>query len=240
MKLLNGLQYLWYLANQKKACPDLFIGWLQFANAGMLNKGNIYCFEHVISQLTSDKPIIEIGSFCGLSTNVINYYLIKFKKNNKLITCDKWIFERSEKDKDINLGVSGITHEEYRKFVKETFMRNISFFSSNIPFTIEEFSNDFFRLWEGRKQATDVTGKRVRLGGAISFAYIDGNHSYEFVKNDFQKINKYLEKGGFILFDDSADYYTKFGVNRLVKEVRKMDNYELVIKNPNYLFKKIK
>lgn len=240
MKIINGLRYLWYWATQKKAKPDLFLNWLQFANAGMLNAGNIYCIEYVANHLSSEKPAIEIGSFCGLSTNVISYYLKKSKKGNKLITCDKWIFERGADAQDINLGDSDITHDEYRQFVKEIFIRNVSFFSRERPYTIEEFSADFFRLWREKKQIKDVMGREIQLGGQISFAYIDGNHSYEFVKDDFHNVDQYLEIGGFILFDDSADYYTQFGVNRLMKEIKKMDSYELVLKNPNYLFKKIK
>lgn len=108
------------------------------------------------------------------------------------------------------------------------------------PFTIEEFASDFFRLWKEEKLAKDVIGRAVQLGGAISFAYIDGNHSYEFVKADFCNVDKYLEVGGFILFDDSADYHVQFGVNRLMKEIKKKGNYKVVIKNPNYLVKKTK
>lgn len=76
------------------------------------------------------------------------------------------------------------------------------------------------------------------MGGQISFACIDGNHSYEFVKDDFRNVDHHLEIGGYILFDDSADYYTQFGVNRLMKEIKRMDSYELVLKNPNYLLEK--
>lgn len=80
MKIINGFKYLWYQVKQKKAKPDLFLNWLQFANEGMLNKGNIYCIEYAVNHLPSNSPVIEIGSFCGLSTNVISHYLIKLKK----------------------------------------------------------------------------------------------------------------------------------------------------------------
>lgn len=240
MRILNGLKFLWFLAKRKNAKTDPFINWLKFANAGMLNQGNIYCIEYVVDHLPSDKPIIEIGSFCGLSTNVISHYLAKSEKTNKLITCDKWVFERETQNKETNFGTSAITRNEYRQFVKNTFIRNVSFFSKMQPFTIEEFASDFFRLWKEEKLAKDVIGRAVQLGGAISFAYIDGNHSYEFVKADFCNVDKYLEVGGFILFDDSADYHVQFGVNRLMKEIKKKGNYKVVIKNPNYLVKKTK
>lgn len=240
MKVTDGLRYLWHISTQKKAKPDRFINWLRFANPGMLNEGNIYCIEYAVENLPSENPIIEIGSFCGLSTNAINYYVRKANRANRLFTCDKWVFERRDDDRNPFLGSSGLAHEQYRQFVKETYIRNVGFFShGRLPHTIECFSNDFFGLWERRATATDVMGRQVQLGGSISFAYIDGNHTYRFAKDDFVNVDRHLETNGFILFDDSADYYSRFGVNRLVREIKKMDNYEVVVKNPNYLFRKI-
>jgi len=239
MKIANGLRHLWYLSAQKKAKPDSFVNWLRFVNAGMLNEGNIYCFEYVASNLPSENPIVEIGSFCGLSTNVINHYVRKANRANRLITCDKWHFEGAE-NQDAFLESSNVTHGQYRQFTRETYIRNVRFFNQDrIPHTVEAFSSDFFELWDQAATATDVIGREIRLGGQISFAFIDGNHTYPFAKEDFLNVDKYLEKNGFILFDDSADYYTHFGVNRLVREIKEMDNYEIVIKNPNYLFRKI-
>ncbi|NES76797.1 MULTISPECIES: hypothetical protein [unclassified Okeania] len=61
---------------------DDFIKKICYANAGMLNMGNIWCFDYAISHIPSKAPIIEIGSFCGLSANVITYLKLKHKKNN--------------------------------------------------------------------------------------------------------------------------------------------------------------
>ena len=58
----------------KNTLPE-FGNWLRFANAGMLSDGNIDSFEYAIKNLPSESPLIEIGSFCGLSTNIINFYL---------------------------------------------------------------------------------------------------------------------------------------------------------------------
>ncbi len=223
---------------QKQAQASEFINWLSFANAGMLDQGNIYCFEYAIEHLPSDNPIVEIGSFCGLSTNVISYYLRKYKKSNKLISSDRWDFEGAEVPNAL-LDGSNISHQQYKEFVKESYIKNISFFSKeNLPFTIEQFSDDFFKLWESNKLETDVLGREVQLGGKISFAYIDGNHTYEFAKRDFINVDKYLETGGFILFDDSSDY-SKWEVRQVIKEIKKAGTYEVIIKNPNYLLRKI-
>jgi len=237
-RIINRIQNILQNRKQVKASPYEFISWLKFANAGMLDNGNIYCFEYAIAHLPSDNPIIEIGSFCGLSTNLMTFYLKKNNRKNKMITCDKWIFEGGENAAALLEG-SDITHSEYKQFVKETYIRNISFFSKGqVPYTIEQFSDDFFKLWSEAKLETDVTGRQIQLGGKISFAYIDGNHTYEFARRDFENVDKYLEIGGFILFDDSSDY-SDWEVRHLMKEIMQMPRYELVLKNPNYLFKKV-
>ena len=95
-----------------KTLSDEYINWLTFANAGMLNKGNEFCMDYAIKNIPSSNPVLEIGSFCGLSTNVITYLLSKHGKNNKVISSDKWIFEGSENGG--NLGLSNVSHQDYR------------------------------------------------------------------------------------------------------------------------------
>lgn len=212
--------------------------WLCFANAGMLERGNLYCIDHAIRNLPSEAPVLEIGSFCGLSTNLISYYKEKHGVRNRLITCDKWEFEHSEPGRLLG-GSKSITHDEYREFVKQTFIRNVQMFSRPaFPYTLEMLSEEFFALWRAGQKSEDVFGRTVELGGPISFAFIDGNHSYEFAKRDFENCDEFLESGGFILFDDSADG-TEWEVCKVVKEIEKLDRYEVVVKNPNYLFRKM-
>jgi len=215
-----------------------FGNWLRYANAGMLSNGNIDSFEYVIKNLPSENPLIEIGSFCGLSTNIIIFYLNFFKKKNKFFTADKWLFEGVEKQNEY-LGGSSIYHHEYRAFCKETYIRNVSFFSKGyLPHTIEQFSDDFFKLWKSNSLTTDVFDREVKLGGSISFAYIDGNHTYEYAKRDFENVNINLDKNGFILFDDSSKY-SGYGVHKVVQEIINEGKYIVVNNNPNYLLKKI-
>ena len=216
-----------------KKVEDEYLTWLQFANSGMLNPGNVYAMKYAIENLPTSDPIIEIGSFCGLSTNVLSYFLRKNQRKNIIFCSDKWIFEGSEES--VNLGLSDISHADYRSYVKETFMRNINFFSPNRPHPIELFSDEFFEKWKTQKKVVDVFNQSITLGGNISFSYIDGNHNYEFAKRDFENVNQHLVPGGFILFDDSSDS-ASFGLSKLMREIKQRSDYSLVMKNPNYLF----
>jgi hypothetical protein len=214
---------------------DDFLPWLGFANAGMLTGGNVFLMNYAIERISSS-PIVEIGTFCGLSTNAMAYLLRKHKKANRIYSADKWVFEGSEQ---MHLGASGISHADYREFVKSSYLRNVAFFSpTNTPFTIEVVSDEFFELWGRNDAASDVFGRSVTLGGPISFCYVDGDHTPEFVRRDFENTDRYLEAGGFILFDDSADG-DSFGLTPLMSEISQRGDYRLVMQNPNYLFQKL-
>lgn len=214
---------------------DDYTAYLSFANAGMLNKGNLLCFDYVMRHLPSDRPMVEIGSFCGLSANLICYYKKKHGVANTLFTCDRWQFEGAAG----NVGDSELSHADYRLFVRDTFIRNVRMFSrGDVPHTIELLSDEFFQAWQARQTQTDVFGRSVNLGGQISFCYIDGDHSEAAARADFENADRFLEPGGFILFDDSADG-SHWGVTRVIETVRRLSNYRVVVKNPNYLVQKV-
>jgi hypothetical protein len=223
-------------AGERDATSE-FLTWVQFAVPGMLTRGNVEAFRHAIANMPQQGAVIEIGSFCGLSTTVISYWLDKYARGNKIFTCDKWEFEGQQLGTPLGDSPS-ITHDHYKSYVKDTYIRVMRTFAVNhLPFTVECFSDEFFRLWHDQKTAIDVFGRSVTLGGGVSFCYIDGNHTYDFARRDFENTDKILLPGGFILFDDSADG-SQWEVNRLVREVAEMGKYELILTNPNYLFKK--
>jgi hypothetical protein len=215
---------------------DSFFDWLGYANAGMLAPGNVDAFDYVMARLPTRDPIIEIGSFCGLSTNVLTYLKRKHGAPNKLITCDRWIFESADGPM---LGKSKISHVEYRDFVRETYIRNVRMFSrEDLPYTVELFSDELFAAWEANRVETDVHGRAIQLGGPISFCYIDGNHTYEFARRDFFNTDRFLVKGGFVMLDDSAE--GSIGEARQVaQEIINSGRYRVVAETPNYFLEKL-
>jgi hypothetical protein len=241
-KVIIGVQKVLRRITQKQLpesssdFPDYF-NWLRYAVTGMLIPGNIKCFEYAIKHLPTEDPILEIGSFCGLSTCHIAYFMKQYGKKNLMFTCDRWLFERGDSEKCL-LG-SDIHHTKFRSFIKDSFLRNVSFFTQgNPPHTIELFSNELFEQWKVSANVNDVFGRNVRLGGNLSFVYIDGNHSYDFAKNDLLNTLEYLVPGGFVLMDDSLDFNNN-GASRVAKEALKMPGLRLLARNPNYFFQKV-
>jgi Methyltransferase domain len=214
-----------------------FLAWVRFAVPGMLEQGNIDAMESAVANMPPGKPILEIGSFCGLSTIVLSYLLEKHSKTTPIYTCDRWEFEGQQLGTPLGDSPS-VTHDVYRAYVRSTFLRGMQTFAANrLPYTIECFSDEFFHRWFENEKTVDVFDRSVTLGGEISFCYIDGNHMYEFAKRDFENTNRTLVSGGFILFDDSGDD-SHWEVNKLTREIASGHQYELVSRNPNYLFRK--
>jgi hypothetical protein len=226
--------------NQIIDITDEYIKWLRFANAGMLQRGNYWCFDYALKNIPNDVPILEIGSFCGLSTNILYHYKRTNNKNNKLFTCDKWFFEGVSGDD--TLPICDIKYSEYREFVKATFISNTRMFSKNdLPHTIEMMSDDFFEAWEHSQKVVDVFDQEVTLGGNLGFCFVDGNHSYEGIKKDFLNTDNHLMDGGFILFDDSASNRTNnMGAQKVIQEIIDCGRYKLVRENPNFFFRKFR
>jgi hypothetical protein len=225
---------------QESGCngrSDEYINWLCWTVGGFLTSdhGNLRAFDYAVRQMPKGGAIVEIGSFLGLSTNIITYLTVKYHCNNPLFTCDPWVFENS--DKPVG-GYFDAGNESFRDYAKKVFMMNAMMFSKGKePYTIETYSHQFFRLWRICATTEDVFGRRVALGGPISFAYVDGAHTYDAAKGDFLGVDQHLLPGGFILFDDSADG-SDWEVRRVVAEVERDPSYELVFKTPNYFFRK--
>lgn len=67
----------------------------------------------------------------------------------------------------------------------------------------------------------------------VDFVYIDGNHNYEFVKDD---IENYFPKADIAI---GGHDYRAFGVNLAVLEFRKKHNLKLYQENDDWWFKKV-
>jgi hypothetical protein len=154
-----------------------FLAWVRFAVPGMLVQENVDAMEHAIANMPPGKPILEIGSFCGLSAVVLSYLLDRRSMTTPIFTCDKWEFEGQRLGAPLGDSPS-VTHDAYRTYVRDTFLRTMQTFAANrLPYSIECFSDEFFRGWFRNEETVDVFGRPVTLGGKISFCYIDGNHS---------------------------------------------------------------
>jgi hypothetical protein len=68
---------------------DLMI-WMQFIIPGWLHPGNLESFAYCLERLPSDAPIIEIGTFAGLSLNHLILLLCRAGRRNPVFSVDEW------------------------------------------------------------------------------------------------------------------------------------------------------
>jgi len=225
--------------------PDPFLQRIKSTviGEGMLNDGNIYLMKQAFDAMPAGGCIVEIGIYAGLSTNVMLYLLNQLKRNEPFFNCDAWIYEGFNDhllgSKEIHMdGRPDISRNEYTEYIKNAYINAVQLLSKNrLPHSFHLSSDTFFDKWNKEEKAIDLFNNEVLLGMPISFAYIDGGHSYEQAKNDFLNVSKHLLPGGFILFDDSSDD-CKMGSAQLMSELKKNSEFKFVNKNPNYLFRK--
>jgi hypothetical protein len=215
---------------------DEFLTWLTYVNPGMLVQSNLALMNHSIRAMPDGGAVIEVGSFAGLSLNHIIHMMKQAGRSNSIFSMDEWQFENSDMSQFIP--GSSVRFVDYRACVIDTFRRNLVLFQPDqLPHHIESSSDEFFRLWEAKVEATDFFGRAVRLGGPVSLAYIDGAHTYEQSWRDFENVDRFLLPGGFIIFDDSGDG-SGWGSHRTAREASERPDYELVAKTPNYCIRK--
>jgi len=224
---------------RRKSIPhDETLAWIGFVNPGMLEEGNVWLFDRAIRDMPAQGAVVEIGSFCGLSLNHIVHLMEKHSRQNPVFSVDAWNFEGIARSDEFFPGTR-IKSGQYRELVMETFAKNLQLFSGGrLPHHIKLDSDSFFEAWQSGLELPDHFGRAVRLGGPIAFAYIDGDHSYEQSWRDFENIDRHLVPGGFIVFDDSADW-TDWGSHYAAKKAAGFPNYELIGRSPNYCIRKI-
>lgn len=231
VRLLRGWVRRW-----RDRGSDEYIRWLLSVHGGFLAPGNLRAFEHAVRHMPDGGAIVEIGSFLGLSTNLLVYLVLKHRRPHPVFSCDPWAFEETEKRIG---GFFDAGSREFRDYARQVFVLNAATFSAERkPFTIEARSDRFLELWAQGAAAEDVFGRTARLGGPVTFAYVDGAHAHEIVKADVAGLDRHLMPGGFLLLDDSADGAGFDGVTRVAVDLTRDPAYELVFKTPNYFFRK--
>ncbi|MCS7180690.1 MAG: class I SAM-dependent methyltransferase, partial [bacterium] len=138
---------------------------------------------------------------------------------------------------EIGLGYYGGTHILWRLIFNKVItieidIKNIKRFVMNETISFR----DIFII--GNSQDPKIfkkTKKILRNINQVDVLFIDGDHSYESVKNDYFIYRKLVKKGGIIAFHDSFCTLEEigFGVNRFLKELQEglIDGKRHIINN---------
>jgi hypothetical protein len=240
-KLRRGLDARHRLFGQylDETKADEYVGWACSVIGGWLESGNgnLAGFTYAMKHLPATGVIVEIGSFLGASTNVLTYLSRKHARGRPVFNCDPWLFERAEKPIG---GYFDASRAEFREYARQAFIQNARIFSElNLPHSFEMTSDEFLKRWARNEEMEDLFGRRVKLGGPIAFAYVDGDHTYEAARADVEGIAAHLVPGGLLLMDDSADG-CPFGSGQAAQDFKTRADYSVIFKTPQYLFRRDK
>lgn len=221
----------------QRVARDAYLNWLTRIMGGWLTPGdgNLVAFDFAISHMPEEGALLEIGSFLGMSVCAMSYMMWLHGRTNQLFTCDPWDFEGTAEPIG---GFFDASSQKYREYCIDVFKRNILLYAEyHLPYSVEEYSHRFLARWATQDEAVDVLGRRVKLGGPLSFVYIDGAHTYEAASGDFRGADPFVLPGGYVFFDDTGEAWGP-EMARVVREVQGHPHYELIARTPNYLFRK--
>lgn len=178
--------------------------------------------------LTDYKPfyMLEIGVYRGQCISLWQYIADKMQMSTEIHGVSPFK----------SFGDSVSTYIDTINYYEDVIL-NCKKFSKNLPLLHTGLSTDFNIKEEVCKTKWDLI-------------YIDGNHEYHVVKEDFETYSKSLKKNGLLIFDDSALYtdYTPYtfsskghpGPSKLVEEIDVNMFCEVLSVGHNRIFKKIK
>ena len=181
-------------------------------------------FLGAINQSTTNKNILEVGSWCGRSTIVLG--LAAQFLGSRVYSIDlfpnlsDWY---QNKDKTWSFSTFSQNGEKFYGCVEQTvwdlpFQNEIlpiykknpdlyAIFKDNLKkFSVEEFVCSF-------KGTIDTEISRIPN---VGFIFIDADHGYKSVVNEIEKTTKKLVNGGWIYFDDA--FTSNPGVDKAINE----------------------
>lgn len=169
---------------------------------GWLTEKEAYGLYNIASKLGKKAVIVEIGSWKGKST----YCIAKGLKNGMIYAIDPFNAEGEEGSKDIyqqNKGEVPLLDQFISKMKQLGVIEKIK--------DLKGYSNEF-----------------VEQVGPVDFLFIDGDHSIEGCKYDFENYSQKLKPGGYLAFHDFYPERDELGPTWVIKN--------LVLKNENYTF----
>ena len=141
------------------------------------------------------KPMtfVELGTHYGDSYFTFCQSIVENQLSTKTFAIDHWLGDEQ----------AGFYNQEVFERVNKYNESNYSEFSCLIRKTFDEALNDF-------------------KDHSIDLLHIDGHHSYESVKNDFNKWRSKVRDGGIILLHDTLVKKDNFGVHQLWDEISRV------------------
>lgn len=178
-----------------------------------INERQFHEFTHILYDIRTmlgnqPKTYLEIGSYVGSSASLMLQHPFK----TKVICIDP-----------LNLNKK---HFNGTQIQEETLKININ--KNNINSNEVIINKNF---------STDINLIKKLQNEKIDILFIDGDHSYKGVNNDWNNYKNLVVPGGYIIFDDYCDWkyspQVKKAVDNIVSKIDKTQ-YKIIGSLPNY------
>jgi predicted O-methyltransferase YrrM len=208
-------------------------GWFSLKELSLLYEAIMYA-----------KPdeCVEIGSYVGRSTHGICSALRDLGGPRKLLCIDMF---NAPTSKDTSAPAVRKLIERFPTMIDEYFD------NEKYPTALDSFklTLDKHPFMKPFVEIKVCNSKHLELvDEAFGFALIDGDHTYEGVKNDLIKLLPSMKKGAVVVFHDNSNHFP--GVQMFISEVKKLNEFVYLgqadtaiafqindeINNPTFLF----
>ena len=150
-------------------------------------------FAAFLIESLNPKVFVELGTHTGNSYFAFCQSVKTNKQDTKCYAVDTWMGDEQ----------AGLYNDEIYLKVNEHNIENYDSFSTLLRMTFDEALNKF-------------------ENGSVNLLHIDGLHTYEAVKHDYETWLPKMAPGGVIIFHDTQVFEENFGVHRLWRELQEL------------------
>jgi predicted O-methyltransferase YrrM len=133
---------------------------------------------------------------------------------------------------NINKHLNNQKYDMYQYFRRDNLEINKT--KNNLELVKEKYKNynSNLKLIKGNSYFDETEEKfKTDCNVLIDLLFIDGDHTFDGVKNDFERYSKYVKKNGYIIFDDYHHEIIKKYCDTLFNN---NNNYEVITKFKTY------
>ena len=181
-----------YYAKHRENLHNLFIN-VEKNIQGRICHSSIILLK-ILCELEKIENYLEIGVHNGGSMGL----LITNNNSKNLYGID--LFEDMY---DVNKHLNKDKFVKYQYFKRDNLSKKKT--ADNLTLLMNKYNKKInLNLIQGNSyfDKTENEFNKVRNNITLDLLFIDGDHTLDGVKNDFERYNKYVKKGGFIIFDD--------------------------------------
>jgi O-antigen biosynthesis protein len=176
----------------------------------------------------------ELGDFVSPAATRSPYFISPLSAWNEHVPFAGWVVEAAQPRRIVELGVHiGVSYFAFCEAVRDFGLSTECFavdhwlgdrhsgeYGEDVFKSVNDLNNERYLTFSTLLRKSFDDALEEFQSGAVDLLHIDGLHTYEAVKNDFEKWLPKMSRRGVVLLHDTAERKGDFGVYRLMNELR--------------------